>query len=152
MAFRLSEPCIFGIFKPKIIKFWILIEESLVAQSWITLPFWRFEKKLLLPYFSFELIFYQIQSFKWFRWKLTEVWNIHVGRPSWISPPFFSFYGLNYQNMSLAQHEKHLKSIQNLEISIAWSVFPIVTEFSNSNKTIGYFFQILITRIALSLL
>jgi hypothetical protein len=34
---------------------------------------------------------FQIRSFKWFRWKLTELWNIRVWRPFWsaISHIFF---------------------------------------------------------------
>jgi hypothetical protein len=54
----------------------------------------------LLPHFevlkkkSFYNIFFmdwwfKIQSFKWLRWKLTELWNICVWRPFWISLSFW---------------------------------------------------------------
>jgi hypothetical protein len=61
-------------------------EESI--KHWLVAPFWSFEKKLILQYFFVNWRF-QIQSFKWFRWKLTELWNIRVWRPSWINPPFW---------------------------------------------------------------
>jgi hypothetical protein len=44
------------------------------------LKFWKEVMKL----------WFQLQSYKWFRWKLTKLWNIRVWRPSWISPPFWS--------------------------------------------------------------
>jgi hypothetical protein len=55
-----------------------------VAPSWITTLFWSFEKSY------FYDIFLWINVLKWFRWRLTQLWNIHIWWPSWFSPPFWS--------------------------------------------------------------
>jgi hypothetical protein len=51
--------------------------------------------RVFKSHFSTSTIFFLwIQSFKWFRWKLTELWNIRV-RSYWISPPFWSAVSQN---------------------------------------------------------
>jgi hypothetical protein len=71
--------------------------------------------KFILQYFFMNWCF-QIQSFKWFRWKLTGLCNIRVWRPSWMrysalkKNMFFSFYGLTLKyfirsTLKLIAHE-----------------------------------------------
>jgi hypothetical protein len=60
-----------------------------VAPSWITPSSWKIEKKSYFYNVFFMNWCFQIQSFKWFRWKFTELWNNRVWRPSWISFIFF---------------------------------------------------------------
>jgi hypothetical protein len=90
-------------------KYKIVFEDAIL----ITPPFWIFEKKCLYNIFFMNWCF-QIQYFKWFRRKLTELWNIRVLSGGhldflrhfevlFLKIHIFLLFGLGCQNMSLDQ-------------------------------------------------
>jgi hypothetical protein len=87
------------------------------------------------------IIFLWIDVFKWFRWKLTDLWNICVWRPPWISPPFWSAISQNSIYFLLwSRLPKYvIRSTLNLlvhEMTIALSLLIKIKEFRKIPKSV----------------
>jgi hypothetical protein len=89
---------------PKSVYMLKSVKKWLCKTSWITPPFLSFEKKLLLQYFFYELMFSNPKfQMIWMKidWIIEHSCLVAILNFSVIS---FSFYGLYYQNMSLIAH------------------------------------------------